>query len=92
MLLFLQDQISALESDLNAIDRKHAEKDAVDIHNGSFRQESDPRRTELILDIHQLLKEYSKQVSREKELHTFTDRIQMNFSFNTCTYAREPPP
>ena len=61
VLLFLQDQISVLESELNELDRKHSDKDAVDIHNGSFRQESEPRRTELLLDIHQSLKEYSKK-------------------------------
>lgn len=61
VLLFLQDRISVLESELHEVDLKHSRESAVDIHNGSFRQENEPRRPALLLEIHQLLKDYSKQ-------------------------------
>ncbi|KAF1959968.1 hypothetical protein CC80DRAFT_406147 [Byssothecium circinans] len=68
VLLHLQDQMSILETELNEIDRKHSQKNAVDIHNESFRQERDPRRTELLFAIHTLLKQYNKLLIQHSDL------------------------
>lgn len=59
VLLLLQDQISQLETKLKALDTQHSKKSARDIHNGSFRMEEVPQRTELLLEIHGKLKEYN---------------------------------
>lgn len=60
VLLLLQDQITQLEARLNRLDAQHSKKSAKDIHNGSFRQEEVPERTEILLQIHEKLKEYSE--------------------------------
>jgi hypothetical protein len=60
VILALQDQLSALESDLLTIDRQLSSKDCLDVHNGSFRRDRDTERWLLIQQIHSMLKEYSK--------------------------------
>lgn len=59
VLLLLQDQICQLETRLEQLDAQHSKKSAEDIHNGSFRLEDVPERTELLLEIHVKLKEYN---------------------------------
>jgi hypothetical protein len=86
VFLFLQDRISVLETELNNIDLKHTDKNPVDIHNGSFREDSEPIRTELLLNIHHLLKEYSKCIFRVGSVplnsSPCTKIHQMHFSFS----------
>ncbi|ORY00305.1 hypothetical protein BCR34DRAFT_575896 [Clohesyomyces aquaticus] len=59
VLLFLQDEIVQLENQLEDLDSDHSRKEAVDIHNGSFRQEAVPERVELLTKIHAKLKNYN---------------------------------
>ena len=60
VLLSLQDQLSCLEEDLEACERRVRGKDVPDIHNGSFRQESQKDRQELVCRAQRLLQEYSQ--------------------------------
>ena len=60
VLLGLQDQISCLEEDLGALEKRVREKDAPDIHNGSFRQETQEERKALVSRAQRLLREYSQ--------------------------------
>jgi hypothetical protein len=60
VLLLLQDEISVLEQELEALDFTHSQPSAADIHNGSFRRESLPQRRALLLEIHKKIKEYSQ--------------------------------
>ena len=60
VLLGLQDQLSQLEEDLEAFEEIAREKDAPDIHNGSFRQETQERRLDLVTQAQHLLKKYSQ--------------------------------
>lgn len=60
VLLGLQDQLSCLELDLKALEKRVREKDAPDIHNGSFRQETQDERQTLLSRAQRLLREYSQ--------------------------------
>ena len=40
ILLFLQDEITSLEEELERLELFHASPEAADVHNGSFRQEA----------------------------------------------------
>ena len=60
MLLRLQDQLSQLEEDLEALEKMVREKEAPDAHNGSFRQETMKDRENLVSQAHRLLEEYSQ--------------------------------
>jgi hypothetical protein len=41
--LRLQDKVTVLEDQLEALDQKYSSKEAHDVHNGSFRQEEEDR-------------------------------------------------
>ena len=60
VLLGLQDQLSCLEEDLGALEKRVREKDAPDTHNGSFRQETQDERQSLVFRAQHLLREYSQ--------------------------------
>lgn len=60
VLLGLQDQLSCLEKDLGLLEKRVREKDAPDIHNGSFRQETQGERQTLVCRAQLLLREYSQ--------------------------------
>ena len=60
VLLDLQDQLTCLEADLEALEQHHRQKDVPDIHNGSFRRETQPERKRLVSEAQRLLREYSK--------------------------------
>jgi hypothetical protein len=59
VILALQDQLSKLEEDLEEIDKRCSELDAGDVNNGSFRQETQKDRRDVIWNIHRKLREYS---------------------------------
>lgn len=59
IILAMQDQLVELEEELNLLDNQLSRKDAKDIHNGSFRQETDRNRLNLIWEIQRKLKDYS---------------------------------
>lgn len=63
VILAMQDQLSELEEDLNELDNQLSCKDAGDIHNGSFRQETSRERLGLIWDTQRKLKNYSKALA-----------------------------
>jgi hypothetical protein len=60
LLLYLQDEIAVLEQDLEHLEVLHSQDSAVDIHNGSFRQETLPQRKKLLDTLLAKVKEYSK--------------------------------
>ena len=60
VILALQDELSCLERDLEDIEKRQREKDAPDVHNGSFREETQLDRRKLLLDARPLLREYSR--------------------------------
>jgi hypothetical protein len=61
LLLYLQDEIAVLEQDLEELEILHSQDSAVDIHNGSFRQETLPQRKKLLDNLLVKVKEYSKR-------------------------------
>lgn len=48
LLLYLQDEIAVLEQNLEQMETGYAVDGARDIHNGTFRHETLPKRTELL--------------------------------------------
>ena len=60
VLLSLQDQLSCVEKDLEACEKRVREKDAPDVHNGSFRDDSQKDRRDLVCQAKHLLREYSQ--------------------------------
>ena len=60
VLLGLQDRLSRLEEDLEMLEKTAREKDAPDNHNGSFRQETQEDRQDIICQAQRLLREYSQ--------------------------------
>lgn len=77
LLLYLQDEIAVLEKELEDLEHLHAQDSAVDIHNGSFRQEALPARTRLLEDLNVKVRQYSKQ-STKTPSHTVYLPVQMN--------------
>ena len=63
VLLGLQDQLSRLEDNLEVLEERAREKAAPDVHNGSFRQETQEDREDLICQAQRLLREYSQSWS-----------------------------
>ena len=59
VLLSLQDALTQDEERLQQLERQLAAKDAADVHNGSFRQESQQKRKELLQEIDTKLRKYS---------------------------------
>ena len=57
--LMLQHQVSVLESKLNNLDTQYSKKDAIDVHNGSFRDDEDDR-LEVLEELRLKLLDYSE--------------------------------
>jgi hypothetical protein len=62
LLLYLQDEIAVLEEELEELEADCMAKNAEDIHNGSFRQEALPERTEMLEALNVKVRQYSKWV------------------------------
>ena len=60
VLLDLQDQLARLEEKLEATEQHLRQRDDLDVHNGSFRQETQAQRKEIISEAQRALREYSK--------------------------------
>lgn len=60
VLLGLQDQLSRVEEDLEELEKRAREQDAPDMHNGSFRLETQEYRRDLVRQAQLLLREYSQ--------------------------------
>ena len=59
VLLDLQDQLARLEENLEDIEQQVRQRDAPDVHNGSFRQDPQAQRKEIIQEAQRVLREYS---------------------------------
>lgn len=59
ILLLLQDEIAVLEQQLHYLDAKYASPEASDIHNGSFRLEALPQRSNILSEIQVKIQQYS---------------------------------
>ncbi|MCJ1249376.1 hypothetical protein MMC30_006599 [Trapelia coarctata] len=70
VILAMQDQLTELEEDLNVLDNQLSCKDAEDIHNGSFRQESSRDRLGLIWSIQRKLKDYNEYLQSYTQIGT----------------------
>ena len=60
VLLALQDQLSRLEEDLEALERRVRAEHAPDVHNGSFREETEKDREALISQAQRIIRDYSQ--------------------------------
>jgi hypothetical protein len=60
LLLYLQDEIAILEEELEELETECMAKGAEDVHNGSFRQEALPERTEILEALNVKIRQYSK--------------------------------
>ena len=60
VLLNLQDQLVILEGRLEDIERQVRQRGTPDVNNGSFRQDSQAQRKEIISEAQRVLREYSK--------------------------------
>jgi len=58
ILLMLQDEIVELEDQLQELETRLIDPDGIDVHNGSFRQETQENRLELMREINQKLIAY----------------------------------
>ncbi len=63
VLLDLQDQLARLEEKLEATEQQLRQRDIPDVHNGSFRRETQTERKEIISEAQRVLREYSKCLS-----------------------------
>ncbi|KAH0556095.1 hypothetical protein GP486_005971 [Trichoglossum hirsutum] len=63
VLLALQDELSELESQLQILENHLSQKSAPDVHNGSFRQETQETRLQLICKINMKLRAYSQSAA-----------------------------
>lgn len=70
--LALQDEISELEQELEAIDARFSDANAKDINNGTFRNDVE-ERSELIETIKKKLKRYSTYMSTKSWSHLIND-------------------
>ncbi|KAF1940918.1 hypothetical protein EJ02DRAFT_512769 [Clathrospora elynae] len=55
----LQDEIAVLEEELEELEAEYMAKDAKDIHNGSFRQDVLPERTEILETLNVKVRQYT---------------------------------
>ncbi|KAL5334669.1 hypothetical protein BJX70DRAFT_350980 [Aspergillus crustosus] len=60
VILALQDDLSQLEESLDETDRSWSARDAPDVNNGSFRQDPQQVRVDLIWEAQQKLEEYNR--------------------------------
>jgi hypothetical protein len=81
VLLALQDELSELEDQLHVLEEQLSDPTAIDIHNGSFREETSDTRLNLIREIDKKLRAYSNcsQVRRNYWL-ILTDELVLQHS------------
>ncbi len=93
VLLGLQDQLSQIEEQLNALEDHLRSKDGPNVHNGSFRQETQDERAQLVKLAQQVLHEYSQSSSISLNLFLrslrprYTDELVLQ---NSQLQARPP--
>lgn len=80
VLLGLQDEVVTLEEKLKKLDQTYSQPDAEDIHNGSFRNDTDDRK-ELLRKAHFSLKEYCRLTLSVQSMYlTTSDSFAKQFS------------
>jgi hypothetical protein len=92
LLLYLQDEIAVLEQDLEHLEILHSQDSAIDIHNGSFRQETLPQRKKLLDTLLVKVKEYSTLSPTDSRHKQYSPRLQTTSSSKTPLCARTPAP
>ncbi|KAI0441387.1 hypothetical protein F4803DRAFT_419542 [Xylaria telfairii] len=70
ILLALQDELSELEKQLETLEQQLMHQQSPDIHNGSFRQETEHARLQLIREIDKRLRSFYELVSQQSELRS----------------------
>ncbi|MCJ1396330.1 hypothetical protein MMC18_009219 [Xylographa bjoerkii] len=70
IILAMQDGIAEMEDDLNALDNALSYKAALDIHNGTFREESSEERLSLIWKIKSRLEDYNQYIHNYAQIGT----------------------
>lgn len=68
VLLNLQDELSALEEELETLEQSLRRKDAEDVDNGTLRPDPVPRRAELIALISDKMDRYSEDPALHNSL------------------------
>lgn len=88
VLLMLQDEIVELEGQLAEVDKSLAAKDHIDIHNGSFREETSETRLEVVHEIERRLRNYNElflqhaQLRSRPPVHARNVRSVSNWHYN----------
>ncbi|ERF68124.1 hypothetical protein EPUS_06935 [Endocarpon pusillum Z07020] len=70
LLLILQDELVELETQLSVLESRLSEKLAPDVHNGSFRQETQKTRLDLIREIDKKLRAYNELIIQHSDLRS----------------------
>lgn len=78
--LMLQHQMSVLEEELNQLDITYSRRNAVDVNNGSFRDDEDDR-LQVIENLRVKLLEYSTCLSSQTKSYQLIQR-KMNLCFS----------
>jgi hypothetical protein len=60
VILALQDQLSELEEQLGSLEKNLKRRGSPAVHNGSFREETQAARADLVWKINRKLREYSE--------------------------------
>jgi hypothetical protein len=63
VILALQDQLSELEEQLGSLEKNLKRRGSPAVHNGSFREETQAARADLVWKINRKLREYSEPLS-----------------------------
>jgi len=60
VLLGLQDELSCLEGQLDVVESRLRQRDGPHVHNGTFRQDTQEERKQLVSHAYHLLSDYSE--------------------------------
>jgi hypothetical protein len=74
VLLLLQDRIVRKEEELDALDAQSRELPDDEARNDSLRYDTDSARERVLDNLSYLLKQYSKPLSADRELHSLEHR------------------
>jgi len=73
VLLALQDELVELETQLSFLESRLSDQSAPDVHNGSFRQETQSSRLKLVREIDNKLRAYSISHNSMDQLSMLTE-------------------
>ncbi|KAK9418030.1 putative DUF6594 domain-containing protein [Seiridium unicorne] len=69
--LAMQDKLSVLEEELNALDGRYSQREAVDINNGTFRDDMEDREV-LLEEVSKHLYRYNKFIMQQSALRQYS--------------------